>query len=122
MTRPAAKDNKAEANARSFRMAVLVLCYNDEAAIAHAVRDFGAVLPDAALDVYDNNSTDRTIGMARSTDAILRRLAPQGKRRWGRGTCSPTSKPASISVPTATRPSVSFSDGPIPDRQRRNTS
>ena len=84
MTRPAAKDNEAEANARSFRMAVLVLCYNDEAASAHAVRDFGAVLPDAALDVYDNNSTNRARSEWRGRSARVRRAAPQGKRHVAR--------------------------------------
>ena len=61
------------------RIAVLVPCYNEEAAIAQVVADFRAVLPDAAIYVYDNNSTDRTIEVARSAGAMVRRERRQGK-------------------------------------------
>jgi glycosyltransferase involved in cell wall biosynthesis len=60
-------------------MAVLVPCYNEEAAIARVVRDFREVLPQAAIYVYDNNSTDRTAEVARSAGAQVRREAHQGK-------------------------------------------
>ncbi|MFZ4534492.1 MAG: glycosyltransferase, partial [Alsobacter sp.] len=42
------------------RVAVLIPCYNEEAAIASVVRDFRQALPDADIYVYDNNSKDRT--------------------------------------------------------------
>ena len=45
-------------------VAVLVPCYNEEGAIAKVVADFRAALPDAALYVYDNNSTDGTVAAA----------------------------------------------------------
>jgi glycosyl transferase family 2 len=61
------------------RIAVLVPCYNEEAAIAQVVADFRAVLPDAAIYVYDNNSTDRTIEVARAAGAMVRRERRQGK-------------------------------------------
>ncbi|MGY0714113.1 glycosyl transferase, partial [Azospirillum argentinense] len=38
-------------------VAVLIPCYNEEAAIAAVVRDFQAALPDATVYVYDNNSS-----------------------------------------------------------------
>ena len=41
-------------------IAVLMPCYNEEAAIAAVVRDFSAALPGAAIYVYDNNSRDQT--------------------------------------------------------------
>ena len=41
-----------------MKIAVLVPCYNEEATIAAVVRDFRAVLPEATVYVYDNNSTD----------------------------------------------------------------
>src|SRR5260370_42647652 len=47
------------------RVAVLIPCLNEEATIPKVVADFRAVLPEATIYVYDNNSTDRTIDMAR---------------------------------------------------------
>ena len=47
------------------RVAVLVPCYNEEAAIAAVVRDFRRVLPGAVIYVYDNNSRDQTAAKAR---------------------------------------------------------
>ena len=48
----------------SSRVAVLVPCYNEEAAIGKVVADFRAALPEAGIYVYDNNSTDRTVEAA----------------------------------------------------------
>src|SRR5262245_15885959 len=62
-----------------LRVAVLVPCYNEEAAIAKVVADFRAALPDAALYVYDNNSTDGTAEGARAAGAVVRRETHQGK-------------------------------------------
>src|SRR6266849_2695659 len=61
------------------RLAVLVPCFNEEAAIAKVVADFRAVLPEAAIYVYDNNSTDRTAEAARAAGALVRREMHQGK-------------------------------------------
>src|SRR5713101_6820263 len=61
------------------RVAVLVPCFNEEAAIAKVVADFRAVLPAAAIYVYDNNSTDRTVEVARAAGALVRREMHQGK-------------------------------------------
>ena len=55
------------------RVAVLVPCYNEEAAIGQVVADFRAALPDAAIYVYDNNSTDRTVEAAATAGATVRR-------------------------------------------------
>jgi len=65
----------------SNRVAVLVPCYNEEAAIGKVVADFRAALPDAAIFVYDNNSTDRTVEAAAKAGAIVRREHHQGKGR-----------------------------------------
>jgi hypothetical protein len=67
-------DDDPDALAR-WRIAVLVPCYNEETAIAQVVRDFRAALPQAAIYVYDNNSRDRTMEVARSAGAIVRREA-----------------------------------------------
>jgi glycosyltransferase involved in cell wall biosynthesis len=61
------------------RIAVLVPCFNEEAAITGVVRDFREALPQATIYVYDNNSTDRTAEVARAAGAQVRREAHQGK-------------------------------------------
>ncbi len=60
-------------------VAVLIPCYNEEVAIARVVRDFRAALPDAAVYVYDNNSSDNTIAAAREAGAIVQLETHQGK-------------------------------------------
>ena len=66
-----------------YRIAVLVPCFNEEAAIDKVVKDFRAALPAAAVFVFDNNSTDRTAEIARSRKNIAARTS------W-LGGCSPT--------------------------------
>src|SRR5229473_5381069 len=61
------------------RIAVLVPCFNEEVAIAKVVADFRAVLPAAAIYVYDNNSTDRTVEVAGAAGALVRREMHRGK-------------------------------------------
>jgi glycosyltransferase involved in cell wall biosynthesis len=61
------------------RIAVLVPCYNEAAAIAQVVADFRAALPAADIYVYDNNSSDDTCAVARAAGAIVRREEQQGK-------------------------------------------
>jgi glycosyltransferase involved in cell wall biosynthesis len=61
------------------RIAVLVPCYNEEAAIGQVVRDFRTALPSAKIYVYDNNSSDLTAERARAAGAIVRNEARQGK-------------------------------------------
>ncbi|MFL6831342.1 MAG: glycosyltransferase family 2 protein [Xanthobacteraceae bacterium] len=62
-----------------LRVAVLVPCFNEEAAIATVVTDFRKALPAAEIFVYDNNSRDRTAEVARSAGAEVRRERCQGK-------------------------------------------
>ncbi len=61
------------------RVAVLVPCYNEEAAIAKVVADFRAALPEATVYVYDNNSTDNTIAVAKAAGAVVRTERMRGK-------------------------------------------
>ncbi len=60
-------------------IAVILPCYNEEAAIAQTVAGFRAALPGAAIYVYDNNSSDRTVTVAREAGAIVRTERMQGK-------------------------------------------
>ena len=61
------------------RIAVLIPCYNESATVEKVVRDFRRVLPEAAIYVYDNNSTDGTGELAARAGAIVRRERMQGK-------------------------------------------
>jgi hypothetical protein len=62
-----------------LEIAVLIPCYNEEAAIANVVGDFRRSLPGATIYVYDNNSSDRTAAVARAAGAIVRRERLQGE-------------------------------------------
>jgi glycosyltransferase involved in cell wall biosynthesis len=63
----------------NHRIAVLLPCYNEEAAIGKVVTDFRAALPTADIYVYDNNSRDRTVEVARAAGAEVRSETQQGK-------------------------------------------
>jgi glycosyltransferase involved in cell wall biosynthesis len=56
-----------------------VPCFNEEAAVASVVADFRKALPSAEIFVYDNNSSDRTIEVAREAGAVVRAERRQGK-------------------------------------------
>ena len=63
----------------ALRIAVLLPCYNEEAAIAQTIAGFRAALPTAHIYVYDNNSIDRTCAVAAEAGAIVRTERMQGK-------------------------------------------
>ena len=86
-----------------IRTAVLIPCHNEAVAIGRVVAGFRAALPDAAVFVYDNNSTDGTIQAARRPS---RRHRPVRTAAVARATssaaCSPTSRRTPTSWSTAT--------------------
>lgn len=61
------------------KTAVLIPCFNEEATVAQVVKDFRRSLPEAKIFVYDNNSTDRTVEVARNAGAVVRTEPLQGK-------------------------------------------
>lgn len=65
--------------AADLRIAVLVPCYNEEAAVAAVVAEFRKAVPTAIIYVYDNNSKDRTVEVARKAGAEVRSETHQGK-------------------------------------------
>ncbi|HEY6432556.1 MAG TPA: glycosyltransferase family 2 protein [Acetobacteraceae bacterium] len=68
------------ATARQYpRVAVLIPCHNEAITVGKVVSDFRCRLPDARIFVYDNNSTDDTIGVALAAGAEVRSEALQGK-------------------------------------------
>jgi len=67
------------AEASDISIAVLIPCYNEKASIGKVVSDFQNALPQASVYVYDNNSTDATVEVARRAGAIIRLEKWQGK-------------------------------------------
>lgn len=61
------------------KIAVLIPCYNEEKTIEKVVTDTKNALPEAAVYVYDNNSCDMTVELARKAGAIIRYERKQGK-------------------------------------------
>ena len=61
------------------KIAVLIPCYNEEKTIGKVVRDAKAALPESTIYVYDNNSTDRTVEIAREAGAVIKHEYMQGK-------------------------------------------
>jgi glycosyltransferase involved in cell wall biosynthesis len=61
------------------RIAILIPCYNEELTVRKVVDDFRAELPDADIYVFDNNSSDRTVEIAREAGARIALERRQGK-------------------------------------------
>ena len=60
-------------------VAVIIPCYNEAVTIGKVVDDFRRVLPEAAVYVYDNNSSDGTGDIARAHGATVKVERRQGK-------------------------------------------
>jgi glycosyltransferase involved in cell wall biosynthesis len=74
-----AREQRPQAETAQPRIAVLVPCFNEEAAVATVVADFQNALPSAEIYVYDNNSSDRTKAVALEAGAQVRSERRQGK-------------------------------------------
>ena len=61
------------------RVAVLVPCWNEAGTVGKVVADFRRALPEAAVYVYDNNSSDATAAVAAEAGAVVRKEPRQGK-------------------------------------------
>ena len=57
--------------AQQYRIAAIVPCHNEEAAVAKVVTDLQAAIPGMTVYVYDNCSTDRTIERALAAGATV---------------------------------------------------
>lgn len=79
MARKIATAARQPADLDRYKIAVLVPCYNEAAAVAKVVKDFRAVLPSATVFVFDNNSTDKTAANARAAGAEVYQEHHQGK-------------------------------------------
>ncbi len=67
------------ASLADLRIAVILPCYNEEHAIVTVINDFRKSLPEAAIYVFDNNSSDRTAEVARAAGATVVHVALRGK-------------------------------------------
>lgn len=61
------------------RIAAIVPCYNEEAAVGTVVTDLKNAVPGIEVYVYDNNSSDRTAEVAAAAGAIVRKETRKGK-------------------------------------------
>lgn len=61
------------------KIAIIIPCYNEAKTINKVITDFSKALPEAAIYVYDNNSTDNTAEIAQAAGAIVRHEYRQGK-------------------------------------------
>lgn len=61
------------------KIAVLVPCYNEEQTIEKVITDWKEQLPEAVIYVYDNNSRDNTVAIAKRAGAVVRYEYMQGK-------------------------------------------
>ncbi|MDO4680722.1 MAG: glycosyltransferase family 2 protein [Aerococcus sp.] len=61
------------------QIAVIIPCYNEEKTIKKVIEDFQQVLPEAVIYVYDNNSSDKTVEIAKACGAVVRHEYMQGK-------------------------------------------
>jgi len=60
-------------------IAVLIPTLNEEITIAKVIHDFRREIPKAKIYVYDNNSEDNTVEIARKMEAIVKIVKKRGK-------------------------------------------
>lgn len=60
-------------------IAVIVPCFNEEAAIGRVIDGFKTARDDVTVYVYDNSSTDRTVDVAQQHGATVRHEPERGK-------------------------------------------
>lgn len=64
---------------RGYKVALIVPCYNEAAAIEQVVSDFKSALPVLDIYVFDNNSTDNTANIAKEQGAHVIHVPLPGK-------------------------------------------
>ena len=64
---------------RHLDIAVLIPCFNEAKTVGEVVKNFRTALPGARIYVYDNNSHDNSVVVAREAGAVVRREPLQGK-------------------------------------------
>ena len=64
---------------RHAKVAILIPCYNEERTVGGVIKEFQSQLPQASIYVFDNNSTDHTVALAREAGAAVFHENRQGK-------------------------------------------
>lgn len=67
------------------QVAVLIPCFNEEATIKKVIEDYRRVLPNAAIYVYNNNSTDNTVKIVEEMAVHDENLHLRNEYRQGKG-------------------------------------
>jgi glycosyltransferase involved in cell wall biosynthesis len=62
-----------------MKIALLIPCYNEELTIKQVIQDFNEHLDNIVVYVYDNNSTDNTVKIAKENGAVVSHEYRQGK-------------------------------------------
>jgi glycosyltransferase involved in cell wall biosynthesis len=60
-------------------IAVAIPCYNEAVTIGKVIKDFKTVLSDASIHIFDNNSTDESVDLARKAGAVIHHVKKPGK-------------------------------------------
>lgn len=68
-----------ETSMSSPRIALIVPCFNEAAAISQVISDFKTALPQIECYIFDNNSTDTTSEIAMQSGAQVRQVKLKGK-------------------------------------------
>lgn len=63
----------------TYKIAVLIPCFNEQVAISKVVQNFKSVIPECEVYVFDNNSSDQTREIAARAGAIVRTELLRGK-------------------------------------------
>ncbi|MBI4684362.1 MAG: glycosyltransferase [Nitrospirae bacterium] len=64
---------------KNHNIAVAIPCYNEALTIAKVINDFRNVLQDVPVHIFDNNSTDDSVEIAKKEGAIVHHVRKQGK-------------------------------------------
>jgi len=73
------ESNSMTSNVDNYRIALILPCYNEAQTIAQVIQDFSQAVPNIECYVFDNNSTDKTVDIARSAGARVYAVPLQGK-------------------------------------------
>lgn len=63
----------------SPKIAIAIPCYNEEATIASVIRDFKKAVPEAAIHVFNNCSSDKSVALARAEGVAIHDVRRLGK-------------------------------------------
>ena len=66
-------------NIVKLKIALIVPCFNEAAAISHVIEGFKSALPQIDCYVFDNNSTDSTVELALQCGAKVKQVKLKGK-------------------------------------------